>query len=128
MPKKNRSVSPIGYTMPRAKNRLDELKNAPEHKTDPEHIIMWIWEDANIRRAFLNGGTIPLDSILHECSGRCSKGKSGNAMFGRHHYNRKLSPRDIKIVAATIQWLATSVGRGLLHQFFHELDKVHSKK
>ena len=121
-----RSLSPKGLTMPIAKKRLEEMKTEKDIAEDPEHIMMTLWAKENTRKSNVNFGTIPLDRILHVCTAKCKRGED-NAVI-HHHFNSRLSAHERKIAAATAQWLATSRGRGLLHEFFRQLKERDERR
>lgn len=59
----------------------------------PEDIIAYIWEAENIPKLWVNHGSTPVNAILG---------------------TEKPSVHDREIVAATLQWLGTNVGRSFL--------------
>jgi len=111
--RQNPEVSPLGKTMPIAAERLRvaTLEN-------PERIIAVMWAEANTREN-IRGYTVPIDSILHECSSRC--GTQGH--YFEHPKDLVSTPkdRDVRIIAATIQWIATNCGREFLGRFIEEI-------
>lgn len=116
-----RSESPVGLTMPMAAMRLEHPN--PE---DCEKIMMRIWAEINTRDPTKHYGLIPLDTILHECNDQCGR---PNLMFGDpHSYTGVLPEHDVRVVAATVQWLATPIGRNVLEKFFREIGyEIHFK-
>lgn len=112
----SRFVAPVGKTMPTAQRRLIEGRNL---KLDPEAIMARLWAKENTREQ-IDFGIIPLDAILHECNEKCTEKRSN---CSNHHYTRELNERDIRVVSATIQWLATNCGQELLKRFFKEISQ-----
>jgi hypothetical protein len=114
-------VAPVGLTLSRSLKRLLEL---PEdmRKSDPEHIIMGLWAKENTRDASLSFGLVPIDNILHECNGDCGKARSYSG--GPSHHYVPPSEEQVKIINATIQWLATNCGRCFLNNFLRELKNL----
>jgi hypothetical protein len=122
-----KSVSPVGKTLPFAKERLD----IPRSKVDPELVMAKMWEHDNIRRSWMNSSRVPIDLILHECNDRCRDVAHSGALGGLdhgtcHHYTGQYADRDIMIIAATVQYLATPVGRAILREFQEKIDAVES--
>ena len=102
--------------MPIALKRLQEIpEGAQRRDTDPEWIMVQLWEKVNIPDGSLNLGQVPLDTILHMCSGDCKP---------KHHYVRPLNPDHVRVAAATVQWLATNVGRSFYQRFLDALEKA----
>jgi len=129
MPNK-KSVAPKGKTLPNSARRLDDLDEHLRAK-DAEHIITQLWEDENVRSGNMNFGLVPVDVILHECSEKCKSEKErllALVKSGGHVYNPEPNERDVQVVAATIQWLATNVGRCFLHKFLREFEEANSNK
>jgi len=125
---KSKSVSPKGFTLPNAERRLNETP-VEMQAIDAEHIITKLWEEENTRQTYRGMGLVPLDTILHVCNEKC--GLDGRPVFqftGNHSYDGQLNERDVRVAAATIQWLATSVGRGFFHNFLLTLDQVTKTK
>lgn len=111
------SVSPKGFTMPHATRRLVEIPEKDKAK-DPEQIMTGLWEKENTRDTHINFGRVPLDSILHECNSRCGEKLVTFSSIGeKHFYDGKLNERDIRVAAATVQWLATNCGRAFFQDF-----------
>ena len=98
MPKKQKSLAPFGDTLPGSKRRLEDLKESAR-QSDPETIMMRLWEEENVRK-HMHFSTIPLEGIL--CLDR------GNI---------KINKSDRKVMAAVVQWFATSCGRALFYEF-----------
>ncbi len=119
-----KSESPEGVTMPNALHRLKEIKEKNRRK-DAEHIMVHLWAQENVRDPLINFGLVPLDQILHECTEECGKVSRLALTKGLHRYNRKFSTRDTRIVAATVQWLATNVGRCFLREFLRKLESAN---
>lgn len=130
MPKKTNNpfklgtcVAPVGLTLPNRKRRLMSLPMILRKK-DPEHIMMRLWAKANVRKRTTNFGLVPIDTILHTCNDDCGKGMClGGTPACKH-----LPPTEdeVRIVNATIQWLATNCGQAFLHEFFQEQKKLNS--
>lgn len=113
-----RSLTPKGLTMPNAKRRLDGVSGLLV-VTDPEHIMMNLWAEENTPAHHINGGLVPIDVILHECSVECYGRNPGFSPFPHdgHLYRRSFSERDLRVASAIVQWLATGVGQGFLAKF-----------
>jgi hypothetical protein len=115
-------IAPVGLTLPHAKRRLKELPQEMRRK-DPEHIIMRLWAKENTRRFNLNFGKVPIDNILHKCTKKCGKRRTF-AGSPSHDYVPP-NVNEVRIINATIQWIATNCGRAFLHEFQQELKKLH---
>lgn len=70
-----------------------------------------LWADVN-KPVPDTAGILPVQHIAHRCTDKC-KG-------GEHTYSH-LSPLDVQIVSATMQWLATTAGRAFYTKFLQEL-------
>jgi hypothetical protein len=116
-------VAPVGLTLPNKRKRLMSMPVAMRKK-DPEHIMMELWAKENTRERITNFGLVPIDGILHSCNDDCGKGISYGGPPACHH----LPPNEeeVKIVNATIQWLATNCGRSFMHKFQQEVKKLDS--
>jgi len=101
-----RSLAALGQT---TKTSRERLNNAGIH--DPELIMAGLWADTN-KPDLNNFGILPVQLIAHQCNKHCK--------HGEHAYS-KLEPRDVQIISAAIQWLATSAGRALYTKFLQEL-------
>ena len=101
-----RSLAALGQTTLSSRERLN---NAGIH--DPELIMAGLWADAN-KPDLNNFGILPVQLIAHQCTKNCRGGE--------HAYS-KLEPRDVQIVSAAVQWLATDVGRAFYTKFLQEL-------
>jgi hypothetical protein len=77
----------------------------------PEHIIVELWEAANIPSWGSNNGRVPIDAILDTREG------SGTEMFDTFHGSAQLEERDVLVVNSTIQWLGTNIGMSFLRKF-----------
>lgn len=121
------SLSPKGDTLPNAKRRLDEIVDPNQQAKDPEHIMMGLWALANTRDSSLNLGLVPLDTILHQCDERCGSFQAQVQGVGasRHFYDGKLNEHDVQVMAATVQWMATNVGRAFYDKFSKALSAAH---
>lgn len=117
-------VAPIGLTLPHAKKRLDSLPEKEEPK-DPEHIMMKLWAEQNTRDSSLNFGLVPIDTILHRCTAKCSEGRT-YAGTPPHEYFPP-NEDELRVINATIQWVATNCGRAFLHKFQQKLKKLHQE-
>ena len=122
--RKGLHVAPVGLTLPNSAKRLSSLPKKM-CKKDPEHIMMRLWDKVNVRDLSLNFGKVPIDSILHICNDQCGKGVS-TAGPPSHHY---LPPTEeqVKIISATVQWLATNMGRNFLSEFSHEVNRLNEQ-
>jgi hypothetical protein len=85
--------------------------------------MMRLWAKENTRERSLNFGLVPIDSILHRCNDDCGKGMN----LGGTPACKYLPPSEdeIRIVNATIQWLAANQGRAFLHKFAQELKRLN---
>ena len=101
-----RSLAALGQTTHSSRERLN---NAGIH--DPELIMAGLWADIN-KPDLNNFGILPVQLIAHQCNKHC--------MHGEHAYS-KLEPRDVQIISAAMQWLATEVGRAFYTKFLREL-------
>ena len=104
MPKK-KSLAPFGDTLLGSKRRLEELKKSFQ-ATDPETIMMRLWEEENVRNT-LHFNMLPIEGVL--CLDRG---------------NLEISENDRQVMAATVQWFATSCGRAFFYEFQQRLDKA----
>lgn len=95
-----KSLAPFGDTLP---NALRRLKDAPD-ESDAELIIMKRWESENVPQAFLSGGFTSLEAIVQGTPPESGK-------------REPVSERDRQVVAATIQWMATNIGRCFYDEF-----------
>lgn len=111
-------VAPVGLTLPNAKKRLVSIPKSMRRK-NPEHIMMKLWAKENVRDRTMNFGLVPIDGILHQCNEKCGEGVTLAGTPG-HHY---LVPNDndVRIINATIQWLATNGGQAFLREFRQEV-------
>lgn len=117
----SRRVSPFGLTLP---NALKRLQIPPEDQNkDAETIIMRMWDEKNTRDPS-RGGLTPIDRILHVCGDDCGKKKFRMPMEDEHVYS-KPSEHDIMVMAATVQWLATNVGRSFYQDFLSQWHKAN---
>lgn len=110
-------VAPVGRTLPKSKKRLTTIPKQMR-PDDPEHIMVRLWAKENIRERNIDFGFTPVDSILHRCNERCSSG---------HHYYDAPKDEEVRIVSATIQWLATNCGRRFLGDFQKEMEKLNER-
>ena len=85
--------------------------------------MMKLWAKENTRERIINFGRVPIDAILHSCNENCGKGIS----FAGPPACRYLPPNEdeVKIINATIQWLATNCGRDFLHKFQQEVKRLN---
>ena len=92
-------------------------------KKDPEHIIMKLWAKENVRERLLSFGHVPIDAILHRCNDDCGKGICLAGTPACHY----LPPNEdeVKIINATIQWLATNGGHSFLLKFRQEVKRLN---
>src|SRR3989344_4801494 len=104
-----KSLAPFGNTLPGSKRRLMN----PTGPDDAETIMMKLWGKENLPETHRLFGT-PLRAILLL---RKNGGFSG-----------RVSARDRKVVAATVQWFATNVGRALHEEFRNQLEKAYRKR
>ena len=120
------SLSPVGLTMPIALLRITGLSENHKIK-DTECIIAELWAKENTPKNFLNGGNVPLDDILHECTQRCKTRKTNDSPrvgdASLHDFSQPLNEHDIRVAAATIQWAATPMGRVFYQRFLDEWNK-----
>jgi hypothetical protein len=112
----SQSECPLGLTTPRALRRLEDV---PEDKraTNPEHIIMRLWEEENIRHGAVNEGTTPIDHVTHICTEKCGTAADALGNVFPHTYSREIPEDHKRIVAATIQWFGTNQGQVFLGEF-----------
>ncbi|MBI1998938.1 MAG: hypothetical protein HYS73_01210 [Parcubacteria group bacterium] len=109
-----KSLAPFGDTLPGSRRRLESVPG--RFPNDPEAIMMRLWEEENISRTGVNfGGTI-VEAIL--CLGE---------EIGDHAPRGKTSKHDRRVVAATIQWMATNCGRALFYEFERRLARAHQE-
>lgn len=122
--KEGTRVAPFGQTLPKALKRLSELREERKKK-DAENIMMHLWDNKNTRCPTINFGLVPVDSILHRCDPECGKRES----FAGTPACNYIAPNEdeVKIVNATIQWLATNCGRSFLHEFEQALKEAHKQ-
>lgn len=111
----NNSLAPTEKTMP-----YWEERRYPDN--DPVVRMAQLWAEENVRQPNLNYGTIPLDFILHECNNKCIQyTKEGTSLGVQHHFTGEgFNEHDVRVVNATMRWLATMCGRGFLADFFRE--------
>ncbi|MFA6297257.1 MAG: hypothetical protein WC629_01710 [Candidatus Paceibacterota bacterium] len=126
MSKQKKSLSPVGLTMPVALKRLESLSSKQKRK-DAEAIMMLLWENENTRDP-LNGSMTPLDSILHECTEGCGKTRIFSFGADKCVYKPSLNERDVKVAAATIQWIATNCGRSFFEKFYRKFEEARKSK
>lgn len=116
----HKSLSPIGLTMPIAEARLNM-----GGKDDPEGIVMKFWSEENTPHDGTNRGLVPLDHILHECTSECREHTDPLSTRKEYHvFTRPLNKHDVKVAAATVQWLATNNGRSFLIKFLEQIGYV----
>lgn len=120
-------LCPKGLTLPNSKKRLNETPEDMRAK-DPEHIMASLWEELNTRDRCINLGRVPIESILHTCNEGCGKPGFLNSPTSAHFYNGNLEKRDLEVAAATVQWLATNVGRAFLDRFSDAFKKARGIK
>jgi len=101
-----RSLASLGHTTPSSRQRLNK---GDIH--DPELIMAGLWADMN-KPVPDATGILPVQYIAHRCTDKC---KGGGHIYGN------LSPLDVQIVSATVQWLATAAGRAFYTKFLQEL-------
>jgi hypothetical protein len=111
-----KSLSPFGATTTQERIRLE---NAPDPQKDPECVMMKLWERENTLES--HAGIVPLDLITHRCNDRCQRRYKNGKRFVQHHFSGNIKVRDQRLVAATVQWLATNCGRSFLGRFFEEI-------
>lgn len=116
-------VAPVGLTLPRSQERLEEVEEDQRSK-DPETIMMRLWAEVNTRKYGRNNGMVPIDSILHECTVECGKGLSILGKRVSHTYEEP-DPEKVRIISATVQWLATNAGRAVLERFQRRLNATY---
>lgn len=81
--------------------RSGRFGRASKRQFTPEDIMAMLWEAENIPIQHLNGGSVPVLSILD----------SNNP-----------PEREVAIVSSTLQWLGTNVGRDFLVRFIRTAD------
>lgn len=116
-----KSLAPFGDTLPQKRVRLD---SAPD-KADPEVVMMKLWEKENIPSTSRNCGWTSIEAILE---GIPSGVSIASVSFLPNESRRVIEERDRQVVAATVQWMATNVGRCFYEQFQKEWVKAKSKK
>ncbi len=119
------SLSPKGQITGIYRARLDLITDPVMQQKDAEHIMAKCWEGENTREVNINLGKVPLDMILHRCNSRCKGGVDyvdGNHV---HHYSGVFKSEEVEIVAATVQFLATNVGRGFYRGFLNLLEEAN---
>lgn len=101
------TARPLDFVRPpkkeRRKSRAPTRTRLPEwnlrlqyRERSPEHVMAEMWEAENIPQVMQNFGKTPANTILSEASP---------------------SKRDLEVMASTLQWLGTPVGRDFLTRF-----------
>ena len=111
------SLSPKGLTEDIYRVRLDSLTDPTAVSKDAEHIIAQMWAKENTRDNNINLGGVPIDKILHRCNSKCKGGADHVEGGHAHYYTGEFDEEEVKIAAATVQFLATNVGRGFYNEF-----------
>lgn len=87
---RRRSRAPVRTRLPHSLQRLEYRERTPEH------VMADMWEAENIPHMWLNHNATPVNTI------------TGDA---------KPSKRDLEVMASTLQWLGSPVGREFLARF-----------
>ncbi len=105
---RKKSLAPVTMRLAGSLNRLGFYDNVREQnhgrhypEKHPEDIMAEMWEAENIPDAMINHGSVPVQHILD---------------------NSKPSEHDRMVMASTLQWLGTNVGRDFLSRFVSAAD------
>lgn len=110
-PYRRRNAAPWQLAFP---NQLRRLKSGDPKTNDllsPKHVdaevaVMEMWQKMNRRNPNDLGALLPVDAILHQCTSGCQ---------GHEHEMTPLCDRDVMVVNATIQYLATCWGSPMVN-------------
>lgn len=114
------SHTPYGKTSRRYRHRL----KAPVQFSFPERLITILWEHENKPQPHLQGPRVAR-IIAHQCTSHCT----GKPHHDDGHKYRRLTVREVHLMSATVQWMATNCGRAFMHRFsklLKDMDRLSS--